>query len=128
MVIKKDVLKGEVAQMNKNRELQLRIIEKNKIKIKRWAKTNGIHLHNIETITPFIDADFELHVVLFFNTDIDLNTYNKDGTSNRLQQLYLEELTNNNYPEEWLKAVTFEFDSYENVMRKYNGNYFYRMR
>ena len=114
--------------MDKRRRQQFDVIEKADHKINQWANGRKIPLDNIEVVVPFVDDDFDLHVVFFFQTNDNLDAYRKDGTTVKIQERYMAILRESSYPDEWLTLVTFEYDSKENVDSNFEGSYFYRMR
>lgn len=103
------------------------IDEANKLML-NWTKEYKIILKNIEYIVPFILSDKSLSVWFFFDNEISKNNYEKNGTNELVKTKYLEILKTLNYPSEYLREVTFEFDSDKNVTENYEGSYFYRLR
>ncbi len=114
--------------MDKKRQLQFDIIEKVGVAVTHWSSEQNVRVEHIEVIVPFVEDDFDLHVVLFFTTNADLDTYQQDGATTKIKEKYISCLKQYNYPDAWLEQVTFEFDSKENVDLNYEGSYFYRMR
>ncbi len=114
--------------MDTKRKQQFDIVEKTHASVRQSSADMGIRLDNIEVVVPFVDGDFDLHVVIFFQTDADLEAYRKDGTTVAVQETYCASLRGFGYPDDWLAGVTFEFDSKENVDANFEGSYFYRMR
>ena len=112
------------------KELPLQLSHVNKIKdlTISWAKSVDIKLHNIQTVVPFVLTDKSLGVWLFFDNDQLVQTYNKNGVTDNVKQKYLDFLKNDNYPADYLAQVTFFVDSHENVVKNFEGSYFYRLR
>ena len=115
-------------KMDKTRKLQFDIIEKVESSVIRWAAEKNIKIENIEIVVPFVDDEYDLHVVVFFPTNSELDIYRQDGTTTRVEEKYISSLKHHEYPEAWIEQVTLEFDSKENVDVNYEGSYFYRMR
>lgn len=94
------------------------------------AKVKGIRIRNTEFVTTSEDWDDSLGVWFFYEKDMDIVKYEADGTTERIKQHFLEQLeaSKTTYPFSKLPNVIFEFDSHENVVLKYQGNYFLRLR
>jgi hypothetical protein len=114
--------------MTKELPLQLSHVDKIKDLTLSWAKSADIKLHNIETVVPFVLTDKSLDVWFFFDTDQLVQTYTKNGVIDSVKQKYLDFLKTDNYPADYLAQVTFTVDSYENVLKNFEGSYFYRLR
>ncbi len=114
----------------KQRELpiQLDFVDRIKMSILDWTKQNGIKLHMVDYVVPFVFTDKSLSVWLFYDTDKTKSDYEINGTNEIVKNQYLHLLTELNYPTDYLKEVTFIIDSDENVKKNYEGNYFYRLR
>ena len=108
--------------------IQFSFIEKAEKLILNWTIENKIILKKIEHIVPFILSDKSLSVWFFFDNEITKNNYEKNGTNESVKTKYLEILKTLNYPSEYLREVTFEIDTDENVTKNYEGSYFYRLR
>jgi hypothetical protein len=94
----------------------------------RWAEEQGIPLHQMEFVVPFVDTDFSLSAWFFFETDEQLQRSNASGWPERLSTRFTEVLATFGYPAAWLTKIGFFWDSHENVVRNYEGSYFYRLR
>ncbi len=94
----------------------------------KWAEEQGISLHRIEFVVPFVDADFKLSAWFFFETDEQLRRSDAMGWPERLSARFTEVLSALGYPAAWLTKIGFSWDSHENVIRNYEGSYFYRLR
>lgn len=110
------------------REEQFAFIASAKASVLASARRDGIPLHRIEFVVPFVDDDFGLWVWFFYETDDQLQSAVRTGWSEALKAELLRALRSTGYAEEWLDAVGFAFDSHENVLRDYEGSYFYRLR
>ena len=91
------------------------------------AKAASVPLHRVEFVVPFVATDFGLGVWLFVETDAQLRALTQKHGS-WLKREFLNALRAQGYPERWLGEVNFEFDSHENVVKKFEGSYFYRLR
>ena len=80
-------------------------------------------LHHFEII-PQIDVDFRAYIFLVSNAD--LATCEADGTASRMKE-FVREAVSLIHPSA-AKSVAFEMDSFENVRRNFEGNYFLRLR
>ncbi len=67
--------------MDEKRKHQFDVIEEADKHTYSWAKQNMINLHNIEVIVPFVETDFDLHILFFYKTNKELSQYNSDNTS-----------------------------------------------
>ena len=105
-----------------------RSLEKAKEKALAWAGQRRVPLHAIEYVATFEEWDDGVGVWIFYATDADLKRGSIDGTNAQIQERLLEELRTANYPFSSFPRVAFEFDSNENVVRNFEGNYFYRLR
>lgn len=115
-------------KMKYNQKQLFNITKITKHNINLWTVEQKIKLHKVELVGPFVEIDCKLHVVFFFDSDKSLNEYAVGETNEIIKKQFLSELQSNGYPEDLLKLVTFEYDSHENVVKNYEGNYFYRMR
>lgn len=111
-----------------NRDQQFKIIERAEKDIMNWAKSQDINMHNIEFVVPFVKDDFSLHAIFFYIDNKVLKRYSNNGISEKVKDKFIRKLKESDYPKEHIKEARFEFDSYENVLKNYKGNYFYRMR
>ncbi len=93
-----------------------------------WALAERIPLHTIEYVATFEEWDHGIGVWIFYKTDADLRSNSASGTNAQLQQQILSGLRSANYPFAQFPEVVFNFDSHENVVRNFQGNYFYRLR
>ena len=92
-----------------------------------WSERERFPLHRVEFIVPFVATDFGAHVLLFLETDAQVDA--ESGV--RLpgaQAVFTRALRDVGYPEEHIVLVTFEVDSDERVQREFEGSYFYRLR
>jgi len=70
----------------------------------------------------------QLEIYVFFNRDEDLIVCEKSGVANKIKDLFNEELERVNRGNSSGVIIRFEFDSHENVVRNFRGNYFLRLR
>jgi hypothetical protein len=108
--------------------LQLNYVDSIKKLMLDWAKQNEIKLHTIDCVVPFVIADKSLSVWLFYETEQIKNGYETNGKNEVVKNKYLHLLKEENYPNEYLKEVCFFIDTDENVVKNFEGNYFYRLR
>jgi hypothetical protein len=92
------------------------------------AKAAAVPLYRIEFVVPFVATDFSLGVFLFVETDAQLHSSDAESWFSWLKREFLSVLRAKGYPDRWLGAVTFELDSHENVVKNFEGSYFYRLR
>jgi hypothetical protein len=93
-----------------------------------WADSSGVPLVRVDFVVPFVETDFDVSVWLFYDTDVDVARLDRDGGSELVREEFLRLFNADGYPAEWLSGVAFFIDSHENVVRQYEGNYFYRLR
>ena len=92
-----------------------------------WATDTRIPLECIHYVAAFEAWNKKNEVYVFVDTDLDLKKFESDGTLRRIEVRFLDLLVSANYPfEKW--PLLFIFDSHENVVKNYEGNYFYRLR
>lgn len=110
------------------REEQFRLIEAARERVISWAHARGIPLVRLEFLVPFVADDFRVSAWLFYDTDASATAREADGTTAELRREFLAALRSLGYPERWAGDIGFEIDSHENVVRSYDGSYFYRLR
>jgi hypothetical protein len=92
---------------------------------RKWAASLEIPVNRIEHVATFEPWDKCTEIYVFLATDSDLQRF--EGKLHSIEERYREFLSNALYPfDRW--PVTFHFDSHENVVKNYQGNYFYRLR
>ena len=107
---------------------QIGCVEAARPLILSWAEANGIPLHHVEFVIPFVQADLSLDVWFFYRTDGQSEQAESLGWPVRLESAFRDVLRSAGYAEESIPEVRFGYDSHENVERNYEGSYFYRMR
>ena len=107
---------------------QFAYIDSAKKDLLEWAEEQGISLHRIEFVVPFVDTDFSLSAWFFFETDEQFGQSGATGWPERLSARFAEVLAALGYPAALLTKIGFVWDSHENVIRDYGGSYFYRLR
>jgi hypothetical protein len=110
------------------REEQFRIIEAARERLISWAHARGIPLARLEFLVPFVADDFSLSTWLFYDTDASAAALEADGTTATVRREFLAAVRTLGYPERWADEIDFSVDSHENVVRSYEGSYFYRLR
>ena len=108
--------------MDPLRQQQFDHLTSAKTQILAWAEERGVRLVRVEFIVPFVESAFYMTVWMFYESNTDA------GWAEPLRDEFLRLLANGGYPHEWLSQVAFAFDSHENVVRDYEGNYFHRLR
>jgi hypothetical protein len=93
-----------------------------------WAHQTGIPIHTIEYVATFQDWDDGIGVWVFYETERDLAERTENDGNERVKERLLAALSEVGYPFARFPNVVFEFDSHENVLRNYEGSYFYRLR
>lgn len=93
-----------------------------------WATANNIKLFRVEFVVPFVLTDKSVSVWLFFDTEVNVAAYDANGITQSVKAQYLKFLSELDYPEAYLKEVSFSADSDEHVKKYYQGSYFYRLR
>ena len=110
------------------RHEQLQLIEAARERIISSAHARGIPLVRVEFLVPFVADDFSLSTWLFYDTDVSTAAREADGTTATLQSEFVAALRALGYPDQWASEIDFCVDSHENVVRSYEGSYFYRLR
>ena len=106
---------------------QFEILEKAETDIFKWAKEEGIKLYHMEFVPSHYESNGG-HTIFFYETDADLNLYNKSGVTSQVISQYFSFLRIHGYSEDDIKRNSVNFDSDENVKKNYRGSYFLRMR
>ena len=110
------------------RDEQFTCVERARADVLRLARREGIPLHRIEFVIPFVPTDLGLGAWFFYETDDQLRRAEAAGWSAVLTAALTRALGSAGYAEEWLGEIGFTFDSHEHVVRDYEGSYFYRLR
>ena len=104
------------------------IINKAEVSTIEWSKEKGNPIFKIEFVATFEDWDNGIGVYIFFRNDKDKEKSESTGFHIKIKQYYLHLLEEFTYPFDKFPYVIFIFDSDENVRRKYEGSYFFRLR
>ncbi len=107
------------------RNKQFNIIEKIEAQMISYLKEKGYNLHRIYPIIPFVEEDEYMGAFFFFSTESEKEKARSSGIENEIKSYFLKELERHNYPYN-LEEVEFGFDSHENVVNNFKGNYNYR--
>jgi hypothetical protein len=93
-------------------------------------KMRGINVRHTEVVTTSEEWDESLGIWFFFEDDDELEKYRLDSTTGTIEALFNDRLeaAKKSYTFSKLPTVVVEFDSYENVLRNYQGSYFLRLR
>jgi hypothetical protein len=114
-----------VIVIEKSEKLQWDIIEKGKEKLLEWSKENNAHIFTVH----FVPIGFSpLEVYIFYENDIDIVQNEKNGVTDNVKRVFLETISDMNYMKIFDDNITFTFDSNENVIKNYQGSYFFRLR
>jgi hypothetical protein len=92
-----------------------------------WAVSRSISIERIEYVASFESWSKTNGVYVFFPNDSDLERHRAAGTIQQIETTYRQALADSHYPfERW--PIVFYFDSHENVLKNYEGSYFYRLK
>jgi hypothetical protein len=72
------------------------------------------------------DVDFRIYV--FFDADGDIERCKENGTTTTIETAAYEELERFGRGKREEIKVAFEYDSHENVIKNYDGDYMFRLR
>lgn len=94
------------------------------------ARLAGIHFKHTELAEFPAEWDPNLVVLIFYEYDADVQTYDRNGTREWVEDKFIEELNEVKAQFRFteLPKIQFEFDSVENVKKNYQGSYFFRLR
>jgi hypothetical protein len=94
------------------------------------ARSKGIRLQNIETVSCSEEWCRTLGVWVFYESDAAAQAHKENGTNKWIEKKFVEELdaAKVSFRFSELPEISFEFDSVENVKKNYQGNYFLRMK
>jgi hypothetical protein len=70
----------------------------------------------------------QFRAYVFYKTNKDVAAHNADGISKKLEDYVYAELERQGRGKRENITLEFEFDSDENIKRKFNGNYYNRLR
>ena len=87
----------------------------------------GICVRRVEHVATFEDRDKGTEVYVFFPANSDLEQHRGTGKLQEIETRYRHFLSDAGYPFDRF-PVQFYFDSHENVIKNYEGSYFYRLR
>lgn len=85
-------------------------------------------IFKMEYVCTFEKWDDSITVFIFFKDDLLKEQALSTGTVDMLKEKYIAYLTTHKYPFDKFSKVYFEIDSHENVVRNFEGSYFYRLR
>lgn len=105
--------------------LQWDIIENGKKVLMEWSKNNHVHIFAIHFVPMF---DFSLEVYIFYENDNDILKNQTNGITDSVKKTFLKAISDMGYMQHFGDSITFIFDSHENVVKNYEGNYFLRLR
>jgi len=92
----------------------------------KWCSTFDIIIFKIHHVITWEEWDNGIGVYIFVKTNSELKKI--ENRKSQIESQYKRFLEANNYPFNKFPNVNFEFDSDENVINHYEGNYFYRLR
>jgi len=85
-------------------------------------------LCNLDNIYVVPEGNFQFGIFVFFSTDRDIEDCREIGIRQSIQDVSFDEITRVGLGRRDEVTVAFEFDSDENVQKKYEGNYWFRLR
>lgn len=102
--------------------LQARQEKEEKEKLISWSKQRNAPIYRIY----FTGGENRLGVFIFYKTDAELKKHIESGMVEKTKHEYLQTLETfgkiNNYD-----SISFDFDTDENVKRRHNGNYSWKL-
>lgn len=111
--------------MTRKEEQQWVQLEKAKTKLFNWARCNNVKIVEVHFVPMF---DFAVEVYVFYKDNADLAQNQDNGVSELIKHVFLKILSDLGYIEYFGDKAKFIFDSDENVINNYQGNYFLRLR
>ena len=90
-----------------------------------WSKAVSPSIYRVEFVTPNVDLP-GTRVWVYCETLAGLNSWS-NTTRAVVEGQYLLLLKNKGVSDRWVDNVTFVFDSHENVVRNYGGDYTARL-
>ena len=93
-------------------------------------RAREIRLKNVEFVTTSREGDNSLVVLIFYESDSDVAIYDGDGTTEAIRLKFQDELaaSKSQFSFSQLPNMSFVFDSHENVVKNFEGNYFLRLK
>lgn len=109
-------------------KLLMRLRNHNLDVVERNALSQLRHKYPIHNIFLFYSGARSFHVYVFFEKDIDLQSFKKSTTIEMIANVLYGEIERAGRGGRNDVSITFEYDSHERVLRDYDGDYYSRMR
>ena len=104
---------------------QWRVLKQIRPRFKSWLKNKSWRKRFYRI--SFIPYPTFLEIFVFYKTGADVVDGKTDGFSETIKQEMLSDLGDLEYPQLVETDVRFIFDSHENVVKNYEGNYYFRL-
>ncbi len=105
-----------------------RALELARSRVEQEARHFGVDVHRVEFVATFEPWDKCTEAYVFYSTDDELHRSGDAGIDERIETALIQALRDADYPFEAVPSIKVYFDSHENVVRNFEGSYFYRLR
>ena len=113
-------------EWEERKNLQKKYVEHAEEKLKEWARAEKINMVRIYgEPNPY---RWSLEVVVFYEYESEVQRYEETGKSEEARKAYIEALEENRYSKHFRGSIRFVFDSHENVVKNYHGEYYERLK
>ena len=114
--------------MSKYAEAGWRSLNALRPRVSEWSETLGFPLHRVDFVATFEEWDDGIAVYFFFADNATLARARQGRFSAIAMTKVREILEEEGYPLARFPQISLEIDSHENVVRNFEGSYFYRLR
>jgi len=113
-------------EQEKLRRRKWEVLKRVRATFQAWSERQprAAKMHGLE----FMPHRKFLEIYFFYEKDADVTEGELQGFSELIRQEMLRELAELQYPDFEPSRVRFVFDSHENVVKNYQGSYFFRLR
>lgn len=119
--------------MNNLSDVQWNILTKAKNEIVEWSEKVHANIFAVYFIpsddySPTIPPEnYSLGVYIFYETDNDIINNKNNGITEESKKIFQQVISRLDYQKYFGNKIVYMFDSNENVVKNYEGNYYYRL-
>ncbi len=113
-------MKREIEELEAKRVRQWYYFELADNEFKLWLNKNNYDIFRVEYIAHFGEY---AEVLIFFKTNTQLKEFKNNKITTLIETEFIKILKRIGYINEFNKKILIYFDSHENVIKYYNGNY-----
>lgn len=113
-------------EREERRKLQKKCVQHAEERLKEWARAEKMNIVRIYSeANPY---RWSLDVVIFYEYDSEVERYAENGKSEEARKAFIEALEEEHYSKHFRGSVQFTFDSHENVVKNFHGEYYERLK